>query len=80
MRGLKFKVCTVVPYLPYQKCSNSCCITAKGCCYISPFEKEIKGYRSERLKQFRIFEMYKTKVIKANNLVLNGGVFPDDLE
>lgn len=66
--------------MPYQKCNNISCIIAKGCCYISPLEKEINGYRSNRLKQLRILEMYKAKAIKVNNLALNGGASPDDLE
>lgn len=80
MRGLKFKVCKLVPYMPYQKCTNISCISFKGCCYISPIEKSVEGYNRERLKMLRSFEMYKAACIKVNNSTLNEGASPDDLE
>ena len=71
IKGLKFKICTLIPYMPYQKCSNTSCIVAKGCCYISPLEEELKGYRMERLRLLNQFEKYKTAVIRLNNPTLN---------
>lgn len=79
MRGLKFKVCKLVPYMPYQKCTNISCTSFQGCCYISPLENMV-GYNRDRLKMLRGFEMYKAACIKANNSTLNEDVFFDDLE
>lgn len=80
MRGLKFKVCKIVPYMPYQKCTNISCTTFRGCSYISPFEKSIEGYNRERLKMLRDFKKYKAACIKVNNSALNEDASPDDPE
>ena len=80
MKGLKFKVCKLIPYMPYQKCKNISCITFGGCSYISPLENIVKGYNRERLKMLRGFEMYKVACIKVNNSTLNEDASPDDLE
>lgn len=80
MRGIKFKICKLVPYMPYQNCKNVNCLTFKGCCHISPVEKIYKDYNKERLEMLRNFEKYRLKVIEVNNSTLNEDASPADRE
>lgn len=68
MRGLKLKVCKLIPYMPYQKCTNIGCATLGGCNYVSPSKFEAFITDKDRLKMLKNFEKYKCNVIKHNNL------------
>ena len=80
MKRITYKVCKLIPYMPYQNCKNILCKNMKGCSYISLFEKNIKGFNKDRLKTVNNYEKYKMNYVKENNLTLNEDVFPDDLE